>query len=190
MALDPGQVDALMILVCAVALVILIALIAYTWVKWHQRQLNPPAHESNEPAHHGIELTGVRPTAHYQKGYLNEVGRESPNLSGSRTFLNEDVLKQKPFHKHGNAPSDFQTKDVVYHADAERNPHELLAGDVVYHANGPFDRENNKTSDGVDVGHVVFNADEANGKRRWSESMTRAGESDKVEIAHRKNTYL
>lgn len=188
MALDPAKLDALMILVCVFALIILVALIIYTWVKWHQRQLNLPA--SSEPTPPGIELTAVKPAVHFQKGYLNDIGRDSPNLSGSRTFLNEDVLKQKPFSKDGSIPPEFQSKDVVYHANAERSPNQMFAGDVVYHVNGPYDRDSNKTTSGVDVGHVVFNPEDASGKRRWSESMARTGDSDEGKVSHRKNTYL
>lgn len=193
MALDPKTLDSLMILVCAVALVSLVALIIYTWVKWHQRQLNPPPSPSSEPHPLGIELTGMKPVTHFQKGYLNEVGRESPNLSGSRTFLNDDVLKQKPFPKDTTPPPEFQTKDVVYHANAERNPNEPLAGDIVYHANGPFDHHiNTSAPSGVDVGHVVYNANEpihGEKQRALSESMARTP-SDSDPVSHRKNTYL
>ena len=187
MALDPEKLDALMILVCVVALVLLVGLVIYTWVKWHQKQIQSLA--SNEPAPDGIEVVGIKPAAHYQRGYLNEAGRNSPNLSGSRTFLNDDVLKQKPFSKDAGPPPPFESKDVVYHANAERDSQKLLAGDVAYNANArSFDQVNNQTGDAIDSSHVVFNAEEPSRRRRWTEPT--AGEENEVEASHRKNTYL
>lgn len=183
-----GLLDSLMILVCAVALVILIALAIYTWVRWHRKQIAA----SFEAAPTGIEVTGVTPAANYQRGYLNDVGRDSPNLSGSRTFLHDDVLKQKAFPRDAKSPAQFESKDSVYHADAERNPKEMMAGDVVFHANRPSIPGNNETvaADKVDVGHVAYNVDETSGKRRWPESMARTSDSSEPEVSHRKNTYL
>lgn len=191
MALDPEKLDALMILVCAVALVLLIGLVIYTWVKWHQKQIQLLA--SNEPGPAGIEVEGIKPAAHYQRGYLNEAGRNSPNLSGSRTFLNDDVLEQKPFPTDACPPPPFETKDVVYHANSERNPQKLLAGHVAYNANaGSFhhDQVNNKTGDAIDSSHVVFNAEEPSRTRRWTQPTAQTGEENEVEVSHRKNTYL
>ena len=191
MALD--KLSSVMIVVCVVALIILLSLVVYTWYKWHakevQRAAAPSEPTSVQP---GIEITSYtphHPHAHFQHGYLNQVGRDSPNLSGSRTFLNEDVLKQKPFHKDANPPAPaFETKDVVYHANAERDPSELRSGDIVFHANGPFDE--NKTTSGLQVGHVVYNNGEASGRRRWTESMVPGEDQDEDEVSHRKNTYL
>lgn len=181
--------DALMILVCVIALVILLAFVVYTWVKWHRQQTSSA---SNVPPPSSIEHSaGLRPVAHFQKGYLNEIGRESPNLSGSRTFLNEDVLKQKPYSENGSAPPEFQTKDVVYHVNAEHNPKELQSGDIVYHANGPYGSAKNiPAANAVDAGNVAIKYEEPSGKRRWSESATLSGDHEKVEVSHRKNTYL
>ncbi|XP_078361705.1 uncharacterized protein LOC144646056 [Oculina patagonica] len=194
MALD--KLDSLMILACAVALIILLSLMVYTWYKWHVTEVKRAAtsNESNESAEvdPAIEMTSYTPhhypNAHFQHGYLNEVGRDSPNLSGSRTFLNEDVLKQKPFHKDAHPPPAFETKDVVYHADAERDPNVLKSGDIVFHANGPFD--DNKTTNGLQSSHVVYNTDDVSGKRRWTESMVPGEDEGADEVSHRKNTYL
>ena len=190
MALD--TLSSLMILVCVVALIILLSLIVYTWFKWHTKEVQQAA-MSNESAgvDQAIEMTSYtphHPQAHFQHGYLNEVGKVSPNLSGSRTFLNEDVLKQKPYQKDAKPPPAFETKDVVYHADAERDPNELRTGDIVFHANGPFD--DNKTSNGLQVGHVVYNTENTSGKRRWTEPMVPGENEDGNEVSHRKNTYL
>ena len=180
--------DALMILVCVIALVILLAFVVYTWVKWHRQQTSSA---SNVPPPSSIEHSaGLRPVAHFQKGYLNEIGRESPNLSGSRTFLNEDVLKQKPFSENGSAPPELQTKDVIHHVNAEHNPKELLSGDIVYHANRSYGSARNNTANEVDGGNVAIKYEEPNEKRRWSESAALSGDHEKVEVSHRKNTYL
>ena len=188
MALDPKTLDALIILVCVVALVILIGLVIYTWVKWHREQIQSLS--SNEPAPAGIVVVGIKPAAHYQRGYLNEAGRNSPNLSGSRTFLNDEVLEQKPFPKDPYPPPPFETRDEVYLTNAERDPQNFLAGDVAYNANGPFDQVNNKTSNAIDSSYVVFNAEEPNRRRRFTEPTAPMGEGNEVEVSHRKNTYL
>ena len=189
MALDPEKLDALMILVCAVALVLLIGLVIYTWVKWHQKQIQSLAFNESGPPEIAVE--GIKPAAHYQRGYLNEAGRNSSNLSGSRTFLNDDVLEQKPFLKDASPPPPFETKDVVYHANAERDPQKLLAGDAAYNANArSFGQVNNKTGDAIDSSHVVFNAEEPSRTRRWTEPKAQTGEENEVEVSHRKNTYL
>lgn len=190
MALD--NLSSLMILVCAVALVILVSLTVYTWYKWHMKEIQqaatPNQAASPELAVEMTSYTPHHPQEHFQRGYLNVVGRDSPNLSGSRTFLNEDVLKQKPFTKDANPPSPaFESKDVVFHANAERNPDELKSSDVVFHANGPF--ADNKTANGIQAGHVVYNVEDTSGRRRWTESMV-PGEDEDKEVSHRKNTYL
>ena len=181
--------DALMILVCAIALVILLAFVVYTWVKWHRQQTS---FASNVPPPSGIEHSaGLRPVAHFQKGYLNEIGRESPNLSGSRTFLNEDVLKQKPFSENGSAPPELQTKDVIQHINAEHNPREpLMSGDIVHHANRYYGSAGNNTANEVDAGNVAIKYEEPSEKRRWSESAALTGDHENVQVSHRKNTYL
>ena len=172
--MEQNTLSSLMILVCAVALIILLSLVVYTWVKWHMNEVQQ-ATTSNEtpgvnPAIETTSFTSHYPQTHFQQGYLNTAGRDSPNLSGSRTFLNEDVLKQKPFPKDANPPPPaFETEDVVYHANAERDPSELKSGDIVFHANRPFgDRQ---TTDGLQAGHVVYNTEKTNGRRRWTESM-------------------
>lgn len=190
MALD--NLSSLMILVCAVALVILVSLTVYTWYKWHMKEIQqaatPNQAASPELAVEMTSYTPHHPQEHFQRGYLNVVGRDSPNLSGSRTFLNEDVLKHKPFPKDANPPSPaFESKDVVFHANAERNPDKLKSSDVVFHANGPF--ADNKTANGIQAGHVVYNVEDTSGRRRWTESMVPEEDEDK-EVSHRKNTYL
>lgn len=168
--------DALMILVCVIALVILLAFVVYTWVKWHRQQTS---FALNVPPPSGIEHSaGLRPVAHFQKGYLNEIGRESPNLSGSRTFLNEDVLKQKPFSENGSASPELQTKDVIQHINAEHNP------------NRYYGSAGNNTANEVDAGNVAIKYEEPSEKRRWSESAALTGDHEKVQVSHRKNTYL
>ena len=169
--------DSLMIVVCVIALIILLSLIAYTWVKWHKQEAQAQMQIINQPPPPAFEVAKHQPyppQGHFQHGYLNEAGKESPNLSGSRTFLNDDVLKQKPYTKGGRAP-EFQSDKVVYHAISEKNPDTLQVGDIVFHAKGPT--AENGTADGVDAGHVVFNtADESVRTRRAS--------------SHSKNTYL
>ena len=171
--------DYMMILVCAVALVILLAFVVYTWIKWHRQQTQFLS-SSNEQGPSGIELVGVTAAAPYQRGYVNKIQRDSPNLSGSRTFLGEDVLQQKPFSKGIQPVPQFQTKDVVFHADAERNPN----GSVT---SSPGLR--NSTVDGIDAGHAPHNVDERV-EKRWSESTVRSSGSNETEVSHRKNTYL
>ena len=167
MALD--TLSSLMIVVCVVALIILLSLVAYTWVKWHrkevQSQMQPVDQLLASPATEEIELTSRSPQPLLQQGHVKV---DSPNLSGSQTFLNDDVLKQKSFPKDGNGPA-FQSNDVVYHANAERNPDEFQAGDIVLHAKEPF----NKTTDEVEAGHVAFNTEEMNGQRRRVDSSSK-----------------
>lgn len=183
MAVDAQTLDALMILVCALALVILIALVAYTWIKWHQKQVQNLS--SNERGPSEIEVMGVSRAAPYHGGYMNEATKNSPNLSGSRTFLGEDVLRQKPFPSVSQPPPPFKGNGVIYKTGVEGN-----AGDVAYLTNEPYNRARNETVDGVNAGHVAHNIDERDGRRRWSESTVRTGDSHNSEASHRKNTYL
>lgn len=186
MALD--TLSSFMILVCAVALVILVSLTVYTWYKWHMKEVQQAATPYQAAsAELAIEMTSHtphHPQSHFQRGYLNTVGRDSPNLSGSRTFLSDEVLKQKP----NLPPPAFESKDVVFHANAERNPDELKSSDVVFHANGPF--AGNTTTDGIQAGQVVYNGEDTSGKRRWTESTVPAEDEDENDVSHRKNTYL
>lgn len=187
MALD--KLSSLMILVCVIALIILLSLVVFTWVKWHLREVRQPR-APIETATPAIEITSPNhPPAHFQQGYLNTTGKDSPNLSGSRTFLNEDVLKQKPFPKDAGPVPEFQSKDVVFHANAERNPNELQSGDIVFHANGPF--ADNKTTNELQAGHLAYNnTDGTSVERRWTESMVPKEDEDDSDASHRKNTYL
>ena len=183
MAVDAQTLDALMILVCALALVSLIALVAYTWIKWHQKQVqNFP---SNERGPSGIEVVGVSRAAPNHGGYMNEATRNSPNLSLSRTFLGEDVLQQKPFSNVSQPPPPFKTNSVIYNTGVERD-----ARDVAIHTIGPYNRARKETVDRINAGHVVHNIDARDGNRRWSESTVRTGNSHDNEASHRKNTYL
>ena len=187
MALD--TLSSLMLLVCAVALVILVSLAVYTWYKWHMKELEQQATSPYEvaSAELPVEMTSYthhHPQSHFQKGYFNTAGRDSPNLSGSRTFLGDEVLKQKP----NSPPPAFESKDVIFHANAERHPDELNSGDIVFHANGPF--ADNKTTNGIEAGQVVYHAEDTSGKRRWTESMAPGEDEDEKEVSHRKNTYL
>lgn len=186
MALD--TLSSLMILVCAVALVILVSLTVYTWYKWHMKEVQQAATSYQAAsAELAVEMASYTPhhaQSHFQRGYLNEAGRDSPNLSGSRTFLNDEVLKQKP----NLPPPAFESKDVVFHAHVERDPDELKSSDVVFHANGPF--ADNKTTNGIQTGQVVYNVEGTSGKRRWTESMVPGEDEDKREVSHRENTYL
>lgn len=186
MALD--MLSSLMILVCAVALVILVSLTVYTWYKWHMKEVQQPATPYQAAgAELAVEMTSYTPhhaQSHFQKGYLNAAGSDSPNLSGSRTFLNDEVLKQKP----NPPPPAFESKDVVFHANVERNPDEMKSSDIVFHANGPF--ADNKTTNGIQTGQVVYNLDGTSGKRRWTESLVPGEDEDERDVSHRKNTYL
>ena len=186
MALD--KLSSLMILVCAVALVILVSLTVYTWYKWHMKEEQQAAAPNQAAsAELAVEMTSYtphHPQSHFQRGYLNVAGRDSPNLSGSRTFLNDEVLKQKP----NPPPPSFESKDVVFHANAERNPDVLRSSDIVFHANGPF--VDNKTTNGIQAGQVVYDVEDTSGKRRWTESIVPGDDEDEKEVSHRKNTYL
>jgi len=186
MAMD--RLSSLMILVCAVALVILVSLIVYTWYKWHTKEIQqaatPYQAASAELAFEMTSYTSDHPQSHFQKGYLNTAGRDSPNLSGSRTFLNDEVLKQKP----NPPPPAFENRDVVFHANAERNPDELKSSDIVFHANGPF--ADNTTTNGIQAGQVVYNTEGTSGKRRWTKSMVPGEDEDEKDASHSKNTYL
>lgn len=173
--------DSLMILVCVIALIILVSLIAYTWVKWHKQEAQAQMQIINQPPppafQPGAELRPYPPQTHFQQGYVNEMGKNSPNLSGSRTLLNDDVLKQKPYPKDGSAP-EFQSNDVVYNADSVKNPDALQAGDVVFHAKGPTAENKTADDDDVEAGHVVFNTGDESLRARPRIS------------SHSKNTYL
>ena len=189
MASDSRTLDYLMILVCAVALVILLAFVVYTWIKWHnqQEQFTP----SNEQGPAEIELVGVSAAKSYQRGYLNEVGRDSQNLSGSRTFLGEDVFQQKPFSKGTQPAQTFQIKDVAHYGDVEHNPRVSMDSDVVVHSNGPLSRGiQNETLDGAHSFHAVHDVDKRVERRRWSESTARTGVSNEIDVSHKTNTYL
>ncbi|XP_067032828.1 uncharacterized protein [Acropora muricata] len=183
MAVDAQTLDALMILVCALALVILIALVAYTWIIWHREQLQNLS--SNERGPSEIEVVGVSRAAPYQGGYMNEATKNSPNLSGSRTFLGEEVLREKPFSNVSQPSPPFKSNGVIYKTGVERN-----AGDVAFHTIESYNRGRNETVDGIKGGHVAQNIDERDGRRRWSESTVRTGDSHNSEASHRKNTYL
>ena len=186
MALD--TLSSLMILVCAVALVILVSLTVYTWYKWHMKEVQqaatPYQAASAELAVEMTSYTPHHPQSHFQRGYLNAAGRDSPNLSGSRTFLGDEVLKQKP----NPPPSAFESKDVVFHANMEHNPDELKSSDIVFHGNGPF--AHNKTTHESQTSQVVYNVDGTSGKRRWTESMAPGEDVDEKDVSHRQNTYL
>ena len=79
-----------MILVCAVALVILVSLTVYTWYKWHMKEIQQAATPNQAAsAELAIEMTSHtprHPQSHFQRGYLNVAGRESPNLSANGPF--------------------------------------------------------------------------------------------------------
>ena len=79
-----------MILVCAVALVILVSLTVYTWYKWHMKEIQQAATPNQAAsAELAIEMTSHtphHPQSHFQRGYLNVAGRDSPNLSANGPF--------------------------------------------------------------------------------------------------------
>ena len=54
-------------------------------------------------------------------------------------------------------------------------------------ANGPF--ADNKTTNGIQDGQVVYNVEDTSGKRRWTGSMV-PGDDEDEKVSHSKNTYL
>lgn len=189
--MELDRLDSLMLLVCAVALVILISLAVYTWYKWHMKEVQQVASTSDQAAgaELAIEMASSAPhhaQSHFQRGYLNVAGRDSPNLSGSRTLLNDEVLKQKP----NPPPSAFESKDIVFHANAGRDPDEMRSGDIVFHANGPS--ADNKTTNGIQGGQLVYSVENTNGQRRWTASMVPGEDEvhDRDVSHHGTNTYL
>ena len=85
-----NTLDSLMITVTVLALVGLLSLAVYTWIKWRRKQLHLRwAREFTHTAAEPMEL----PTYH-RVTVPNDI--DSPNVSGSRRLLSEEVVPHPP----------------------------------------------------------------------------------------------
>ena len=113
-----------MIFVAVLALVILLSLVVYTWVKWRRNEISKAANtgqSSQENGSVGPPTYAAYDAEREKSGFDNIASKmkSMESITGSRTILTEqgyktgDIVYNSSLHD----PTVFRSSDVVYHTD-------------------------------------------------------------------------
>lgn len=115
-----------MIFVSALALIILLALVIFTWIKWRKNEIRKALPRETFSHENGPVITVEPPKEDLPGlGYDNfaDKMKSIESITGSRTILTEESFKSGDVAFHGNVndPRQFRSADVVYHTNWRRN---------------------------------------------------------------------